>query len=208
MAASNLITHTCQSCGNEFHRKPDKAKLRKYCSPKCLYNARRKVVQVARFCRICATPITAPQTKSRPRNYCSCVCSALGKRRHFEQSCEECKTMFTPDKDGRRFCSVECRDKHWSGGNHPNWQTGRSIRKDGYVMIKLPDHPRARSDGYVLEHIVVAEGAIGRSLRIDEVVHHLDHNRQNNEPSNLKVMTHSEHSSLHSNEYWHGGRTA
>ena len=47
------------------------------------------------------------------------------------------------------------------------------------------------------EHRVVAEGMLGRSLRPDEVVHHIDGDKTNNSPSNLAVMTRKEHAALH-----------
>ena len=57
------------------------------------------------------------------------------------------------------------------------------------------------------EHRIVAEKKIGRKLRRDEVVHHEDHDRRNNSPSNLSVMTKAAHARLHSLEYWHARRT-
>lgn len=47
------------------------------------------------------------------------------------------------------------------------------------------------------EHRVVAEAMIGRPLFSDEHVHHIDGNKHNNSPSNLQVMTRSEHLKLH-----------
>lgn len=52
-----------------------------------------------------------------------------------------------------------------------------------------PDHPRAHPNGYVYEHIVVAEQAIGRALNPAEVVHHCDGNKLNNHPDNLRVFS-------------------
>jgi hypothetical protein len=46
-------------------------------------------------------------------------------------------------------------------------------------------------------HRRVAEEKLGRPLRKGEVVHHIDGNRHNNDPSNLAVMTQSEHIALH-----------
>lgn len=34
---------------------------------------------------------------------------------------------------------------------------------------------------------------LGRPLRDDEIVHHKDHNKQNNDPSNLLITTQSDH---------------
>lgn len=50
------------------------------------------------------------------------------------------------------------------------------------------------------EHRVVAEQMIGRSLTSDDHVHHKDGNKHNNDPSNLEVMTRSEHLKLHAEE--------
>lgn len=48
------------------------------------------------------------------------------------------------------------------------------------------------------EHRVVAEQLLGRKLKKKEVVHHIDLNKQNNEPSNLVVLPNtSVHSHLH-----------
>ena len=46
---------------------------------------------------------------------------------------------------------------------------------------------------YQYEHILVAEKKYGRKLRPGEIVSHLDGNAQNNDPSNLKIMTRAEH---------------
>ena len=44
---------------------------------------------------------------------------------------------------------------------------------------------------------IIAEKMIGRSIRDDEVVHHINGNKLDNRPDNLKVMTRSEHVSFH-----------
>lgn len=47
------------------------------------------------------------------------------------------------------------------------------------------------------EHRVIAEQKLGRKLRPGEIVHHIDCNKRNNHPDNLKVMTQAEHAALH-----------
>lgn len=78
----------------------------------------------------------------------------------------------------------------------------KTVRRLGkYVLVYLPEHPKAMKsknwDGWVYEHIVIAEEDLGRALNDDEEVHHLDLNGANNSPNNLLVLTSSGHAKLH-----------
>ena len=73
---------------------------------------------------------------------------------------------------------------------------------NGYTAIYRPDsHLAYTSDnwnGYVYEHRYVAEQMLGRELTESEIVHHLDCNKKNNDPSNLVVLVDkSSHMKLH-----------
>lgn len=66
--------------------------------------------------------------------------------------------------------------------------------ENGYVMRKVNYHPKSNSRGYVSEHRLVMEQYLGRFLSKDEVVHHKDGNRSNNELNNLELtINNSEH---------------
>lgn len=71
---------------------------------------------------------------------------------------------------------------------------GYSKKPSGYIEITMGEH-KGRS-----EHVVVMERIIGRRLMANECVHHKDENKSNNDPSNLELMTRSEHSRHHSLE--------
>ena len=84
---------------------------------------------------------------------------------------------------------------HLAGSSNPSWRGGRFIDQ-GYIKVYAPDHPRSNGN-YIHEHILVAEETLGRSLLPEECVHHLDHDKKNNSPDNLRVMTRSEHAKFH-----------
>lgn len=92
---------------------------------------------------------------------------------------------------------IKLRDTK-SGSNHPMWKGGRGV-KSGYWTVYNPTHPRALNIGRVWEHILVAEKKLGRPIKKDEPIHHIDLDRLNNKPSNLIVLkNNSEHQQLHS----------
>lgn len=73
-------------------------------------------------------------------------------------------------------------------------------RSDGYIKVYAPDHPHCTADGYVMKHILVIEQSIGRYLTNKECVHHINHIRDDNRLENLRLMTLSEHMSMHMKE--------
>ena len=69
------------------------------------------------------------------------------------------------------------------------WKGGRHIGH-GYQIININGKKRR-------EHRLIMEKHLGRKLRSDEDVHHIDENRLNNNINNLEVMTKSEHARYH-----------
>ena len=48
-----------------------------------------------------------------------------------------------------------------------------------------------------MEHRLVAEQMVGRSLSDAEVVHHINGNKIDNRPENLMILSQSEHMKIH-----------
>ena len=67
----------------------------------------------------------------------------------------------------------------------------------GYVYFCDREHPLADITGFVYYHRHMASIREHRWLSSNEVVHHIDGNRQNNDPLNLSVTTKSGHCRLH-----------
>lgn len=114
-----------------------------------------------------------------------------------------------------RYVNVQRRsDKHWSGNclkclsksqvasSHPNWKGGRTLDKSGYVMLHKsllsPEELELCKDelsnhGYLREHRLVMAKLIHRPLLKTEIVHHLNGIKDDNNPSNLKLLNPSSH---------------
>ena|SRR3990167_7380088 len=83
------------------------------------------------------------------------------------------------------------------------WKGGKfTSKRDGYVYLYSPTHPRAirngsRVGGHVLEHRLVMEKMLGRYLLEDEEVHHKNSIKHDNRPENLMLVSHIAHFQEH-----------
>jgi len=81
--------------------------------------------------------------------------------------------------------------------NNPNWGGGKTST-GRYLKLLIPGHPRSNPEGYVHEHIVVAEKALGRNISVNNPVHHHDGDSHNNDSSNLVICeSNAYHKLLH-----------
>ena len=80
----------------------------------------------------------------------------------------------------------------------PQMKTGTYIHSNG-------GYPRMSAgpqrDKFV--HVLVAEAMLGRELKKDEIVHHLDGNTKNCRWSNLKVLDKKIHNAVSNRQYWY-----
>ncbi len=70
-------------------------------------------------------------------------------------------------------------------------------KRRGYVLVWDPTNPMRGSDGMVYLHRKVMSEKLGRPLMSDEIVHHIDFNKENNHPDNLLLTTVVEHNKIH-----------
>ncbi len=108
-------------------------------------------------------------------------------------TCPKCRKLIGQQAN---LCS-DCFKKGCTKEKNHNWRGGR-YKSHGYVMILSPNHPYANGRGYVFEHRLVMENKLGRYLTKEEVVHHLNEIRDDNQIKNLKLFKNNdEHLTYH-----------
>lgn len=111
------------------------------------------------------------------------------------------------EKSDRRFGWVAGEPRRFLAGHHrnqargtecANWNGGQMMNDEGYRLLLRHGHPRANNNGYVREHILVAERALGKHLPDGAEIHHVNRDRADNRNENLVVCEdHGYHRLLH-----------
>jgi hypothetical protein len=196
----------CKECGKEF----DPCQRQRYCSITCRDRAGyRKTRDNAKG--VARKNAQATERRREQR--------ALELARHpirWEQAkllgcCLLCGELY-PSKASiltkRRYCSKKCQGEAKQGARNPSWK-GRFLSPDGYVLLRsvaVPVEDRelarqmANKRDQVAEHRLVMAKKLGRPLRPDEVVHHVNGVKTDNRPENLMVMDDADHHRTHADE--------
>ena len=140
---------------------------------------------------------------------------------HYLLLCDTCGKQFERNAFGvknktNHYCNKDCFHKaeigrsindkqreclklgHGSGEENSRWIGGRINHAGGYIYIHKPEHPMSGKRGYVLEHRLVMEDFIGRYLKPEEVIHHVNKNRSDNRIENLMLFNNKrEHLDYH-----------
>lgn len=166
-----MITLVCKVCGKEFQCRPGRAKSgrRKFCGKVCQ-----------------AKHQTTVRGEKHP---------GFGKKRSLGAVWKM-----------KQGCQLRELARKQRGEAHPAWKGGRLTRGE-YVEIYIPSlqpakrrlarQMAAKGQHYIREHRLVAAMREGRPLTKDEIVHHLNGQKQDNRMENLEVMPRAKHSMEH-----------
>ena len=121
-----------------------------------------------------------PMSTWKTARFCGHPCHHASRQRKMS-TCEICSAQFRPRGGSRpnRFCSQAC---FIEGERRKIPKRYKTVTVDGVKMAL---------------HRATKEAEIGRKLLPGEIVHHRDHDKLNNDPSNLEITSQSRHSRYH-----------
>lgn len=109
-------------------------------------------------------------------------------------------------RKGRPFCSRQCHMKTLNEELNPTRMTPETKAKLSKARLDSGEGLTYRKLGGRHEHRQVAEQTLGRDLLPGEIVHHIDGDKRNNDPSNIMVFpSQAEHVRWHTAHRCRGG---
>lgn len=170
--AANEPNMICQFCGSAYYRKPSRMKGSKYCSKVCFDKAQFK--GEIKICATCGKEIKVSPSLVRENNFCSNECRLEWLSRHVTEN------MNIPG--------------HSAGHKAPHL-TALNQERNPKLALEADAVNRGTYNHY--QHRKMMEEILGRKLKPDEDVHHINGKHDDNRPENLQVMKHSDYLKLH-----------
>jgi len=154
--------------------------------------------------------------RAKTAKFCSVSCGnnyrwkykiGVRTKKMIKKVCPICSKIFYiwpyQERAGAKTCSRECSGKKFSndfkgkfllgdknlpkGQAHFRWKGGPS-KYGRYKKYKMPEHPFCDKQGYVIKHRIIMEQHLGRYLKPEEVVHHINGNTFDNRLENLQLF--------------------
>ena len=129
----------------------------------------------------CGNTKSLPSGCIRDKTVKSCGCL----RAKVETKCARCGKSIQVIQSRMKiykkaFCNRKCFGNLW----------GKSISWDGYYILNTPD-------GSFREHRWIMEKHLGRKLKAEELIHHVNGNKLDNRVENLEITDRKSHASQH-----------
>jgi endogenous inhibitor of DNA gyrase (YacG/DUF329 family) len=157
------LTRQCETCGADVTRKASSFKAHTFCSVACYTASDYHSVSTRKL-----------NAKRSPDALQTIKC----------QHCGESFERYRSQMNAHNFCSRECRALASVAGRK------RQATSGGYVRVFVGrDHLGAGKSGHILEHRLVVQELLGRSLLETENVHHINGDRSDNRPENLELWS-------------------
>lgn len=140
-------------------------------------------------CMNCGNQFKSRHPENKPK-FCSQKCHGLKTKKDHSKKCVVCGVVFHKkqnmwrDKTCSRKCCYEL-------------MVNTKSKREGFGFHKNTNGYKRSHLNWKYEHVLVAEKIIGRELLENEVVHHINQDKNDNSEENLIVLTKSEHSKVH-----------
>ena len=156
-----------------------------YCS------SRREIIYSAN-CSICGEFYYSVRLHSV---VCGKKCLNVYRRDGRLINCKQCfKFIYRPEwqykKHSDHFCSINCLHKFNTKENSYNWIGDKFKKTNQYRRFNINKIP-------TMAHRHIMENHIGRKLKINEIVHHINKNIHDNKIENLMIMDKIQHTIMH-----------
>ena len=146
--------------------------------------------RISKDCLVCGNEFFTHPCKIRvgKGKYCSKQCNGKMRAIQVQEYNRKHPIKHTEERKQRER-------EQWQGDKNPSWKGGVTYfkKKGNYKNIKYVRCPKpflamARKDGYVMEHRLLMAQKLQRPLLRAEVVHHVNHNPQDNRIENLQLF--------------------
>lgn len=139
MRTREKVTKPCPICGVVFTTDASRMKHGRgvHCSRACQYIANR-------------------EKRSKPKVQFTCIGCGV----EFERQ----PSLSVKNKGAGKFCTRDCRDKHWKGEITPNWQGGSGVYKRG------PNWQSVKRAALARDEFVCQDCGIGGQLHVHHII--------------------------------------
>lgn len=137
-------------------------------------------------CKVCGNE------SKEGKDYCSIKCKNILSGKTLTKVCVNCgKTFYlSPSIQRQRplegCCSNKCNKEYYIKDRNPNWKGGSYTEKATKRNLILHERPEAVNK-YLADHRLIASKHIGRYLKRQEPILHLNGNKKDKRPENLYI---------------------